>query len=141
VRLPSFPTVSRARVDPDRDRTEWGAGGPQLRQLELLSASVRSPRHCSSTMVYWLNHLNMSGSIARNHNSCVSGQARVPQFGNPLKPLLPSCTRKGAVAELIVLGMGTTKGICEEQNGQPQSETLNRKAWVKRIDQTGAGLP
>jgi hypothetical protein len=44
------------------------------------------------------------------------------------------------MAQLTALGMGITKGICEEQNGQPQNEAFNRKAWVKRIDQTRAGL-
>jgi hypothetical protein len=61
-----------------------------------------------------LEYLNKSCPIARNYNSCVSKQARLPQFGNILKHLLPSCARKGAMTELIALGMETTEEICEE---------------------------
>jgi hypothetical protein len=67
----------------------------------------------------------VGSNVAINNNSYVLRQARLPQSMNTLKFFLSSCTRKGATAELIALGMGTTEGICEEQNGQSQNETLN----------------
>jgi hypothetical protein len=90
----------------------------------------------------WYEGWNISISRVQlpETTTLVSRASQASQSGNILKSLFPSYTRKGAVAELIAMGKGTTKGICEEQNGQPQNEALNRKAWVKRIDQTGAVL-
>jgi hypothetical protein len=45
------------------------------------------------------------------------------------------------VGELTTLGIGTTEGIWEEQNGERQNKALKAKTWVKRIDQKGVDLP